>query len=104
MNAHNYAMKIEEQAVAEDALNDDSVRVLIMTGAGRGFHTGEDVKDVLLGRDFDKLKADRLQNWIGRKDPNSWTGQVSPIYFYGYAKPTIAAVNGPAVGAGLSIA
>jgi 2-(1,2-epoxy-1,2-dihydrophenyl)acetyl-CoA isomerase len=104
MNAHNYQMKVEEQAVADAARTDDDVRVLIVTGAGRGFHAGEDVKQVLLGEDFKKLKADRLQNWIGRLDPNSWTGQVSPLYFYGYPKPTIAAVNGPAVGAGLSIA
>ncbi len=104
MNAHNYHMKVEEQAVAESALADDEVRVLILTGAGRGFHTGEDVKDVFLGRDFDRLKSDRIKSWTGQLDPNSWTGQVSPIYFYGYGKPTIAAVNGPAVGAGLSIA
>ncbi len=104
MNAHNYQMKVEEQAVAEEVLRDDEVRVLIVTGAGRGFHAGEDVKQVFLGEDFAKLKADRLQNWLGGLDPNSWTGQVSPRYFYGYAKPTIAAVNGPAVGAGLSIA
>jgi 2-(1,2-epoxy-1,2-dihydrophenyl)acetyl-CoA isomerase len=104
MNAHNYQMKLEEQAAAEEARDDDDVRVLIVTGAGRGFHAGEDVKQVFLGADFDKLKADRLQNWTGRRDSESWTGQVSPLYFYGYPKPTIAAVNGPAVGAGLSIA
>jgi enoyl-CoA hydratase/carnithine racemase len=104
MNAHNYAMKVEEQAVAEAALQDDEVRVLIVTGAGRGFHAGEDVKQVFLGEDWQKLKTDRLRNWLGDLDPNSWTGQVSPRYFYGYPKPTIAAVNGPAVGAGLSIA
>lgn len=98
MNAHNYQMKVEEQAVAEEVRNDDDVRVLIVTGAGRGFHAGEDVKQVLLGDDFDRLKLDRLRNWTGQLDPNSWTGQVSPIYFYGYPKPTIAAVNGPAVG------
>lgn len=104
MNAHNYAMKVEEQAVAEDAMRDDAIRVLIVTGAGRGFHAGEDVKQVFLGDDFAKLKADRREAALGRLDPNSWTGQVSPRYFYGYPKPTIAAVNGPAVGAGLSIA
>lgn len=104
MNAHNYDMKVECQLIADEAAEDDDVRVLIITGAGRGFHTGEDVKDVLLGDDFDRLKADRRRSWTGQLDPKSWTGQVSPIYFYGYPKPTIAAVNGPAVGAGLSIA
>jgi enoyl-CoA hydratase/carnithine racemase len=104
MNAHNYDMKVEEQAVAEEVKRDDEVRVLIVTGAGRGFHAGEDVKQVFLGDDFDRLKADRRRSWLGDLDPNAWTGQVSPRYFYGYPKPTIAAVNGPAVGAGLSIA
>lgn len=104
MNAHNYAMKVEEQAVADEAMNDDDVRVLIVTGAGRGFHAGEDVKQVFLGDDFDRLKADRRKAVLGELDGGTWTGQVSPRYFYGYPKPTIAAVNGPAVGAGLSIA
>lgn len=104
MNAHNYAMKVEEQAVAEEALRDDEVRVLVVTGAGRGFHAGEDVKEVFLGEDFDRLKADRKLSWLGDLDSDAWTGQVSPRYFYGYPKPTIAAVNGPAVGAGMSIA
>jgi enoyl-CoA hydratase/carnithine racemase len=75
-----------------------------VTGAGRGFHAGEDVKQVFLGDDFARLKRDRLDAWLGGLDPEAWTGQVSPRYFYGYPKPTIAAVNGPAIGAGLSIA
>lgn len=98
MNAHNYTMKVEEQAVADEAASDDEVRVLIITGEGRGFHSGEDVKQVFLDADVDRLKADRLLALVGRMPAESWTGQVSPLYFYGYPKPTIAAVNGPAVG------
>ncbi len=104
MNAHNYDMKVEEQHATVDAMNDDDIRVLIVTGAGRGFHAGEDVKQVFLGEDWDRLKADRRKSWLGTLDPNAWTGQVSPRYYYGFPKPTIAAVNGPAVGAGMSIA
>jgi enoyl-CoA hydratase/carnithine racemase len=103
MNAHNYQMRTEVQAVAEAAINDDDVRVLIVTGAGRGFHAGDDGKDRLAGG-LAKLKEDRIAAAVGRLDPHAWTGQINPRYFYGYPKPTIAAVNGPAVGAGLSIA
>lgn len=104
LNAHNYQMKAEVEAVAKDAVADDDVRVLIVTGAGRGFHAGEDVKQVFLGEDGGRMKADRAKALVARPDPASWTGQINPLYFYGYPKPTIAAVNGAAAGAGLSIA
>ena len=35
------------------------------------------------------LEADRMRALVGNLDPNSWTGQVSPRYFYGFPKPTI---------------
>jgi enoyl-CoA hydratase/carnithine racemase len=103
MNAHNYTMRAEMQAAAIEARDDDDVRVLIVTGAGRAFHAGDDGKDRLAGG-LEKLKADRQAAAVGKLDPRVWTGQVNPRYFYDYPKPTIAAVNGAAVGAGLSIA
>jgi enoyl-CoA hydratase/carnithine racemase len=45
MNAHNYQMRDDVQAAADEARNDDHVRVLIVTGAGRGFHAGDDAKE-----------------------------------------------------------
>lgn len=104
MNAHNYQMRIEVQAAATEALADDDIRVLIVTGAGRGFHAGDDGKERFQAGGVDRLKADRQLAAVGRFPSDAWTGQVNPLYFYGYLKPTIAAVNGPAVGAGLSIA
>lgn len=104
LNAHNYQMKTEIQAVAREAAADDEVRVLVLTGAGRGFHAGEDVKEVFLGEDLAQRKAARRSAMIGDRTDSSWNAQINPVYFYGYPKPTIAAVNGPAVGAGLSIA
>jgi 2-(1,2-epoxy-1,2-dihydrophenyl)acetyl-CoA isomerase len=103
MNAHNYTMRTEMQAAAIEARDDDDIRVLILTGAGRGFHAGDDGKERLAGG-LEKLKVDRQAAAVGTLDAKIWTGQVNPRYFYDYPKPTIAAVNGAAVGAGLSIA
>jgi enoyl-CoA hydratase/carnithine racemase len=104
MNAHNYEMKVELQTVAANAKNDDDVKVLIVTGAGRGFSAGEDVKQIQIGGDYEKLRVDQMLALLGKLPDEDWTTQLSPRYFYGYPKPTVAAVNGPAVGAGLSIA
>lgn len=103
MNAHNYLMRVEVQAAAEAAMADDEVRVLIVTGAGRAFHAGDDAKDRLAGG-LEKLLKDRHNSVVGLLDSKAWTGQPNPRYFYGYLKPTIAAVNGAALGAGFSIA
>ena len=82
------------QALAE-ARDDDDVRVVIITGAGRGFCSGAD----LTGGPREKHTPTQNEHlddfgWVGR--------QATSIY--GLDKPVIAAVNGVAAGAGMSMA
>jgi 2-(1,2-epoxy-1,2-dihydrophenyl)acetyl-CoA isomerase len=84
-----------QSAILEDAA-DDSVRAVLITGAGRGFSSGADVKEMLErgssgdAPDVGKLLRERYHPIIKgiRELP----------------KPVIAAVNGPAVGIGCSLA
>jgi len=96
MNAQNYQQSQETRQAIQEANRDDEVRVLIVTGAGRGFHAGDDIKEVFLGEDRKersrKSKIARLR------------GMRTPTYFEGFFKPAIGAINGPAVGAGFEIA
>ena len=96
MNAGDYQMGIDVRAAVEDARDDDAVKVLIVTGAGRGFHAGDDVGGIFLAKDRKKRQAERkLANLKGID---------RPFYLEGFFKPTIAAVNGAAVGLGLDVA
>ena len=96
LNAQNYQQSIETRAAAQEANEDDDVKVLIVTGAGRGFHAGDDVKEIFLAEDREKRRsAAKLARIKGTR---------STTYFDEVYKPIIGAINGPAVGAGLEIA
>ncbi|MBV9202283.1 MAG: enoyl-CoA hydratase/isomerase family protein [Alphaproteobacteria bacterium] len=73
---------------------DDAVRAIIVTGAGRGFCSGADV-DRMAGQEHD-LRADRDRLQRG--------GHTFIRALHALEKPVIAAVRGPAVGIGWSIA
>ncbi|HWO94060.1 MAG TPA: enoyl-CoA hydratase-related protein [Dehalococcoidia bacterium] len=78
------------ESVAEcDA--DDDVKVIIVTGAGRGFSSGTDLTAA-------------SQDEIPSRRETMRSGYLSAVSLIHSAKPTIAAVNGIAAGAGLSIA
>ena len=112
LNAWTGAMEKSIKRALHDAVEDDTVRVIVITGAGRGF---------CAGADMDLLQSIKPTNWEDREtaaaareetyDFKSGLGpDVSPHYGgrFGYLfqikKPIIAAINGPAAGLGLVFA
>jgi 2-(1,2-epoxy-1,2-dihydrophenyl)acetyl-CoA isomerase len=73
------------------------VGVVVLTGAGRGFCAGGDVKAMAEGREMDGATLeDRAQGLRARMEVSRWLHEMP--------KPTIAMVRGAAAGAGLSLA
>lgn len=96
LNALDHALKDELLQVLELAAQDDDVRVLILTGAGRAFCAGADMQHVLLhGFDMDPETREREQV----RNFNELVRAMRHL-----EKPIIAAVNGAAVGGGCCLA
>lgn len=95
-NAINYQMAEEMFAAVEEAKDDDEVRVLIVTGAGRAFNSGDDVKAMFLAED----REERMR----RIKTGMLMGTYREPFFNEFPKPTIAAVNGAATGSGFDLA
>ena len=95
LNALSPTMIDEWVAAIESAKHDDDVRVLVVTGAGRGFCSGADVK--ALATTPDSLLIDR-------RDQMRKGIQRIPRALESFDKPYIASINGPATGAGFDAA
>lgn len=89
MNAMNVALALDLKKELLRLLDEDSVRVLVFTGAGGNFCTGADLKDRTPGPNGETLLGTLHECF------NIMTGAK---------KPSIAAVEGNAYGAGFSIA
>lgn len=105
LNAWTAVMDQEVRAAIYEAENDSNVRVIILTGAGRGFCAGADMS--LLGAIAKEgLESYRGQESFLRNTGNGERQDVRPdfqkkySYFPSIRKPVIAAVNGAAVGLG----
>ena len=89
-NAFNRALHAAlREALAEAA--DPEVRAVVVTGAGRGFCSGQDLKE------FSELPGGIREALEGTYHPNIRAIRA-------LEKPVIAAINGPVAGAGLSLA
>jgi 2-(1,2-epoxy-1,2-dihydrophenyl)acetyl-CoA isomerase len=98
MNAWNKQFGLDLRAAVEQVEQDDAVRAVCITGEGRAFSSGADLKD--LGSREDVTPQ-------GRPDvQKALTERYHPIItaVRRMPKPVVAAVNGPAVGIGLSLA
>jgi len=96
MNALNRRMYAELQDAVERAQHDPEVRVLMITGAGRAFCSGDDVRQLML----DEGEKER------RRQPPPARPSITPAAeaLLRLSKPSIALVNGAAVGWGCDLA
>ncbi len=108
LNAWTAIMEQEVRSAIEEAERDENVRVIILTGAGRGFCAGADMSllssVVASGVDERVRKQASSSSTSGPADGVRADFRKKYSYFPAVGKPVIAAINGPVVGLGLVIA
>jgi len=102
LNAFTTRMRDEMVAVLDETDADDAVRAVIITGAGRAFCAGADLSAG--GKTFDygsRGDSAREEHRVG--DIYRDGGGITTLRIFRSLKPVIGAINGPAVGIGVTM-
>jgi enoyl-CoA hydratase/carnithine racemase len=108
LNAWTRQMEREVRAAMTDATDDDAVRVVVLTGEGRGFCAGADMSllaGVQEGGDDQDARANMAEPGLiegGLDLPEDYGLRYT--YFPTVPKPIIGAINGPCAGLGMVMA
>ena len=98
LNALSIDLAIELGQTLVEVGDDNSVRVIVLTGAGRAFCSGLDLKDYGVVPGIDGLQVGQ----IAQRSMRVYSRLVTTLR--GLHQPVIAAVNGPAFGGGMCLA
>ena len=96
LNALNRDLQDAIGQACQELCHDDSVWAAVLTGAGRGFCAGADLRGGRPDSDEQPSRQERL-------DVYGWVGRLAMSIYRTLDKPVIAAVNGVAAGAGMSL-
>src|SRR4030042_3912223 len=97
LNALNTDLQDSIIEACQELRNGDSVWAVIMTGDGRAFSSGGDVRG-------QRQEGGEVPPRQERLDAYGWVGRLSTAIYKTLDKPVIAAVNGVTAGAGMSVA
>lgn len=99
LNAWTPKMMAQMRQAMDDCVADRNIAAIVVTGAGRAFCAGADVSAVFKAQADAADKGDQQQEQQQSDQPPA-TNWVS--YIHNLPKPTIAAINGTAVGIGIT--